>query len=62
MRTTTRMVMARAALIQSGEITHTHGHVIYPVSFRTIKTIVSSPAKPMPLLLDVLVSLIFTEL
>lgn len=47
--------------IQSGESTHTHDHVITPVSLRTINTIVKRPVKPIPVpvLLLLLLLLIF---
>lgn len=38
--------------IQSGESTQSHDHVIWPVSFSVINTIVSSPRNPMPPLDD----------
>ena len=38
----------RPKLIHSGLSTHHHDHAILPVSFKTIKTIVNSPTKPIP--------------
>lgn len=50
-----------AKLIQSGESTHIHDHVIMPVSLRTINTMVKRPVKPIPVpvLLLLLLLLIF---
>lgn len=38
------------AVIQTGDNTHHQDHVITLHSFRVIKTIVSNPGNPMPLL------------
>jgi hypothetical protein len=37
--------------IQIGESTHNHDHVIKPINFRAIKTIVSKAVNPIPPLL-----------
>jgi hypothetical protein len=44
-----------------GAKTQTHAQSITPVSFRTIKTIVKSPKKPIPPLDDELLLLILTS-
>jgi hypothetical protein len=46
--TTSRIVIARDALIQIGESTHHHDQAILPSSLSTMNAIVSSPTKPMP--------------
>ena len=38
--------------IQIGLITSHHNHVIFPKSFKTIKTMVNKPTKPIPPELD----------
>jgi len=45
------MTRATATEIHSGERTHHHDHVIYPVSFNPINSTVSRPVNPNPLLL-----------
>lgn len=37
-----------SALIHIGLSTHHQDQVIYPISFKTIKAMVKSPAKPIP--------------
>jgi hypothetical protein len=43
-----RIIINNKKLIQIGDNTHIHGHVITLVSLRPTKRIVSSPVKPMP--------------
>jgi len=45
------MTAIRATItdIQIGDKTHHHDHVILPISFNTIKTIVKRPVNPIPL-------------
>lgn len=53
MNTNARKNAVKMAPIQSGDKTHTHGgQSMLCVSFRTMKTIVSSPINPIPPELD----------
>ncbi len=45
-----KKVTKRINEIQRGDNTHHQDQLMYPVNFKTIKTIVSKPEKPMPLL------------
>jgi hypothetical protein len=45
---TTRIAKIIAIPNQSGDNTHIHDQVIYPVSLSTIKTIVNNPVNPIP--------------
>ena len=48
-RTIEMIVRPIRALIHSGDSTHTHGQVMWPVSFRPINSTVSNPENPIPL-------------
>jgi len=52
MPTIIKIMTTIAAPIQSGDKTHHHDHVILPINFNVIKTIVKSPTKPIPPELD----------
>lgn len=43
-----RIANPRAKLIHRGDRTHSHDHVINPVSLRPMKSTVKRPANPIP--------------
>jgi hypothetical protein len=52
------MIIAATKPIQIGDNTHHQDQLIYPMSLRTMKTIVRSPVNPIPLLEEELLSAI----
>lgn len=57
--TTTRIAsIAKATVIHIGESTHHQDQVTYPVSFNPMRSIVSSPQKPIPPLLELLLLIV----
>jgi len=59
-RKTMTMIKAIPKEIHSGDNTHHHDQVMYPVSFNPIKRIVSNPAKPIPPLRVLLLLIVFS--
>lgn len=53
MRTMTMMATTNARPIHRGDRTHSHDHVMWPVSFRAINRMVSRPENPMDTPLEV---------